>query len=502
MQRRLFSRHVACIEQLDLRLQYAATLRLSAESLGTGGIHLIWPPLDSAANKTITISSRAINANIVTADRFEPAIWQTRDTLPGTAHEWTDSLVQDGARLEYRLSVSAGFVSGETRYIAAANVAKAPTALPGALLVIDRTLTDEVGASLRAAIDQYKSDLICEGFSVYETQVDRVDVPRTELGSDTITEHFQAYRDGVQAAKDAIRAAHASHPSIKSVVLVGRVAVPYSGITGIDGHPDHAGAWPADVFYSTLTTDDAVWEATDSTTNTNFEMSVDIYGQPLPIPNANYLGDGKFGVDTLDQLTPYNNGVPVTADVAVGRIDFAMMSKFGSNATVGDQPSDGEVNALRAYFAKNHAFRTGAWNVERQAALDGVSPDRAALFAPSIGAENVKTIELVADGDTPSEDFENQSWMWSFASGAGARFDFAGDADDHDALALGPAGFQNLPGVRQMRADQYASANDAFAPHRAVFNFGFSSYVGDWDYENSLLRATIAEADGYGLVAA
>ena len=37
--------------------------------------------------------------------------------------------------------------------------------------------------------------------------------------------------------------------NIKAVFLFGHIPVPYSGNINPDGHPDHLGAWPADVYY-------------------------------------------------------------------------------------------------------------------------------------------------------------------------------------------------------------------------------------------------------------
>ena len=48
-----------------------------------------------------------------------------------------------------------------------------------------------------------------------------------------------------------------------ALILFGHVPVPYSGDSAIDGHPDHFGAWPTDVYYGDM---DGTW--TDSVNDT------------------------------------------------------------------------------------------------------------------------------------------------------------------------------------------------------------------------------------------
>ena len=43
-----------------------------------------------------------------------------------------------------------------------------------------------------------------------------------------------------------------SDTSINSLFLIGHIPIPYSGNITADGHYDHKGAWPADLYYGEL----------------------------------------------------------------------------------------------------------------------------------------------------------------------------------------------------------------------------------------------------------
>jgi hypothetical protein len=90
------------------------------------------------------------------------------------------------------------------------------------------------------------------------------------------------------------------------VFLLGRIRVPYSGDIYPDGHPDHEGAWPADVYYADMNgawTDNAV-----NVTVANDER------------HRNVPEDGKFDQSVL----------PTDVELQIGRVDFANMPAFAS----------------------------------------------------------------------------------------------------------------------------------------------------------------------------
>ena len=94
---------------------------------------------------------------------------------------------------------------------------------------------------LAAELTRLEQDLAGDGWTVMRRDVSRTDSPA----------NIKAIIKGVYSADQA---------NVKSVFIFGHVPVPYSGKLNPDGHPDHLGAWPADVYYGDM---DGSW--TDST---------------------------------------------------------------------------------------------------------------------------------------------------------------------------------------------------------------------------------------------
>ena len=135
-----------------------------------------------------------------------------------------------------------------------------------------------------------------------------------------------------------IRAAHETEVTkTRTLLLIGHVPVPYSGNISPDGHSNHRGAWPADVYYADL---DGEW--TDLTVNTTSAERQ---------ANWNVPGDGRF-----DQST-----IPSPTELWIGRIDLSQMTSFANKPN-----GRSELELMRQYFDKNHRFRTGQLNVSRR----------------------------------------------------------------------------------------------------------------------------------------
>ncbi|MFP4529324.1 MAG: hypothetical protein ACLFQX_12315, partial [Candidatus Kapaibacterium sp.] len=179
------------------------------------------------------------------------------------------------------------------------------------LLLIDETLE----LPLATEIARLENDLRAESWGVATHYVERC-------------EEFSAQE--VQNNHDIIAAEYSQNPNLSAVLLLGRVAVPYSGNIYPDGHTNHIGAWPADVFYSF--TDDSRWTDTDVMNDTAARAQ-----------NHNIPGDGKFDQSIL----------PGAAELMVGRIDFYDMPAF----------EDSEIELLRKYLEKDHKFRTGQMDI-------------------------------------------------------------------------------------------------------------------------------------------
>jgi hypothetical protein len=251
---------------------------------------------------------------------------------------------------------------------------------------------------------------------------------------------WQVRRQDVAAAQTPaeirqwIRAEYDRAPTeVHSVLLLGHVPVPYSGQVCPDGHGDHLGAWPADVYYGALT---GTW--TDASPPNGGGG-----------PQQNAPGDGK-----LDQVQ-----IPEQVQLAVGRVDFANMPAFRV----------GETTLLRWYLDRDHAYRQAQLPVADRALIqDGFfgQPER---FAYS-GWQNFTTLlppERVTTADWPNV----KPGMNLFFSGCG------------------PGGHTSMKGF----GDTTALVK---TPVEAVFTLMFGSYFGDWNTTDNFMRAVLAHERG------
>ncbi len=244
-----------------------------------------------------------------------------------------------------------------------------------------------------------------------------------------------------QSVKNQIIAAYNADPSqVKAVFLIGRVPVPYSGNSNWDGHADHAGAWPCDNYYADL---NGTW--TDVSVNNI---------TPARDANDNVPGDGKF-----DQ-----SFMPSAAELQVGRLDFRHLNPalFGAS----------EIELLRRYLNKDHAWRTGAYTVANKALVD----DNFGYFNGEAFAANGyrNAYPLVGDANVIAGDFfgdsDDQKWLLGYGTGGGS--------------------YTSASGVGN-------STDFATKTVNIVFSNIFGSYHGDWDYEsNPLMPSALASQGG------
>lgn len=285
------------------------------------------------------------------------------------------------------------------------------------LLLIDETIQWE----LLIEIETLVNDLIEEGWSVNVKYVPRA-------------ENFDPAK--VRQTKDLILEEYGSDPvNFNTVILLGRVAVPYSGQIAPDGHPDHIGAWPCDMYYGSIY--DTYW--------TDFSVNNTSARDPR---NRNIPGDGKF-----DQSTP---GYEI--DIAVGRIDFYNLPKF----------PESEISLLRNYLNKNHLFRTGQISPKWRGLIDdnfganryinSFASSGYRNFASLLGAENI----INADWFTT---LKTDDYLWAYGCGGGTYTSAGGIGSTDDFVA-----------------------NKV----NAVFTMLFGSYFGDWDTQNNFMRAALA----------
>jgi hypothetical protein len=331
--------------------------------------------------------------------------------LPAGTFSYVDSSVVIGQIYEYRVDRSSGGVGYVTSGIKVPMVDQ-----PGTIILI-------VGVGqvtpLATEIAQFVADLEAEGWRVIRHDLS---------GTPTVPQ-----------VKSLIVADYALG-SVKGVVLFGSVPVPYSGLLNPDGHPDHLGAWPADVYYADM---DGSW--TDSTVN---------YPTPSRPKNINSLGDGRFDQSEL----------PSDTELFIGRVDLSDMPSFTGKT---------ENDLLRRYLAKNHSFRKGTVVVPRRALVD----DNFGYFGGEAFAATswLGFSEVVRLGHINLLDWfttlPSKKYLFAHGNGGGSFT---------SAASVGTT-------------DQFV-ANES----NAVFTTFFGSYFGDWNTTNNFLRAPLAAA-GLGL---
>ncbi len=360
-------------------------------------ITLSWPAKTSASS--IMVYRKAYSATA----------WGTAiATLAGTATGYADSAVSVGVSYEYRVAAIGGVYS--EGYLAAGIQVPLVESRGKVILIVDSSFS----TSLAAELDQLEEDLAGDGWVVI-----RHDVSRT---------------DTVPFVKDLIVRDHARDPvNVKYVFLFGHVPVPYSGEIAPDGHGNHYGAWPADMFYGDM---DGVW------------TDVGNYDSTVAGRQHNVAGDGKY-----DQ-----SSAPGNIELGVGRVDLANMPAFAPKT---------ETDLLRQYLNKDHNFRQRVTTAQRRGLIDdnfGYFGGEAFAgsgwrnFSAFFGAANVQALDWFTTLAT-------QSYLWAYGCGGG-----------------------NYTGAGGVGSTSNFKATDT----EAVFTMLFGSYFGDWDTQDNFLRAPLA----------
>lgn len=370
-------------------------------------------------------------ANIASTD----STFSDDDVQPGNAYEYAvNTIIMDKDTIR-----GAGY--------AYCGIKVPPVAIRGYIMV----LTDETMATpLATELQTLRTDLENEGWIVTMKTAARA-------------EKFD--KNAVKNTKNIIREWYDNLIDRRaSVFIIGRVAVPYSGmnhqgniVLGPDAHPDHAGAWAADTYYAFMGNDES-W--TDE--RTNDILIADLNGDKKPDTVAisagskNFPGDGKFD----------NAYIPDYLAIRIGRVDFYNMDKFkkGTQTSV-----EMERELLRAYLVKDHAYRTGAMPTKMRALVDdnfgGYGGEHFARsgwmnFSVLVGRDNIYEKDWFTTLDTAA-------YLWAYGCGGGNYEGAGGVGSTADFVAKGS---------------------------NAVFTMLFGSYFGDWDKSNNFLRATIASS--------
>lgn len=390
--------------------------------------------------------------------------WTTLATdAPGTTY--TDNAVSLGEAYEYR-AFRQGFGGGQ--YSAAEHVAVALNVPPiedrgRVILLVDRTLAGQIAAG----VQQLTQDLAGDGWTVV-----RHDVPRhIDNYSSPLLFRTNAYNI-TNVIKPLIQAAYNADPArTKAILILGHVAIPYSGSFNPDGHtcappplgPDHRGAWPADMYYGDI---DGVW--TDSSvTLTNCD-----FAEPHNVPN-----DGRFDQDGLPP--------PFTLELAVGRVDFARLPVFTTSPPRGIAPKS-ESALLLQYLSKNHRYRHKEFSWQQ-----GDMPLRGMVYgnfhdgrdnqifenaaqarlAISASSDNLTVGDFFLQNARPS--------AWGFLAGAGMW-----DRVNHA-----------IPVLEHTSADLANPANEP----KVTFAILLSSFMGDWNLRTDNFLRSLLATPNFGL---
>jgi hypothetical protein len=295
-------------------------------------------------------------------------------TLPNTATEYTDQNVTIESGYEYYVHRAYGVATKFADGYIYAGIKLPINPLKGKLLLL---VDANYAQPLATEIAELKMDLITDGWNVKMIVVQR--------------------NASVTSIKSMIAAEVVSSDPAKALYLLGHVPVPYSGkfvavdgqIYPPDGHPDHGGAWPADLYYGTM--NEAIW--TDNLVNDN---------SPARNENKNIPEDGKFDISYI---------YPDTVSLQIGRVDLTNMPAFDLNDTL----------LVKQYLNKAHQYKTAQTPVIRRALVDDhFGPLDGESFAASgwrsfstMFGDSVFVRPLIASA-------KKGSYLFTYACGAGS----------------------------------------------------------------------------------
>lgn len=331
-------------------------------------------------------------------------------TLSTTDSSYTDNSVIADSAYEYQVignhTGSASWIA--KGYIYAAGRCPAIHSRGALVLIVDSTFTD----SCATGIHRLMKDLGGDGWKVIRHDVAR-SLPDT-------------------AVKALIKVDRLADATVKAVMLLGHVAVPYSGDQNPDGHPDHLGAWPADAYYAYLS---VPW--TDATVN---DVSASYAA------NWNTPGDGKW-----DQV-----GWTSFSELQVSRIDLYNMPAFAAT----------EVQLMNNYLQRDHTYKMDSLGIRHRGLISdnfGAMGGEAFAtsgwrnFAPLLGRDSFAALPFISS-------LNSGSYQWAYG--------------------CGPGGFTSAGGIG-------TTADFAVNNVNGIFTMLFGSYFGDWDVQDNFLRAPL-----------
>lgn len=375
------------------------------------------------ANKSITLNWLRDSLydgpiNIYRKKKDETVWSKLYKTIPKGVQSFTDTGINLRVGMEYFLKKSVGNTSGHG-YIYVADELLPVEQRGSVLLVVEQLISDSVSDALNG----FDFDLRMDGWKTLRLVVHR--------------------NDKVDSVKKWIKDIYVSNAELKTIILIGHVPVPYSGLLNPDGHPDHKGAWPCDGFYGDVVDDIDNWTDIVIKDSTSASRRA----------NKNWSNDGKFD----------NSLFPSEIELQVGRIDLSDMPSCAVS----------EIDLMKRYFIKNSDFRHARFRPAMRALVDdnfSSMPEAFAgngyrNFSPLLGFKAYSDQDYLSSCDTGS-------YIWSYGCGPGSYGSAGGIGSTSDI------------------------ANQKL---QTVFTMLFGSYFGDWDITDNFLRAPLASPNSNAL---
>lgn len=375
------------------QVDYDNSVRFYAEDVDTG-LLLKWT------------EEAGVNNYIISKRFLGQTTYQLVANVPSSENSYLDTDITEKLLYEYKITKSK--TSGSTLGFLSGGKKVTQIYSSGYILLL---IKSNISEALTAEIERYENDLHMENWTTFK-----------EVVSDT---------HSVDQVKAIIKNYYQEYTSLKTVVLIGNIPVPYSGLINPDGHPDHLGAWPCDAYYADM---DGLW--TD--TNINNDLATGFRNDNVP-------EDGKFDQSNIGKV-----------ELEIGRIDFSNLPAFPQS----------EIELTRNYFNKNHDFRTCKTKFRHRGLIQNNFPS----FAEAFGQSGVNNFSRMFGPDSVfylpyKSTLQTEDYLWSYG--------------------CGPGNYTGAGGI----GNTFELVNEN---HKTVFTMLFGSYFGDWDNENNYLRATLA----------